>query len=443
MTVLEDFKPIQTNILGLMRGYLNHRHDVLIRIHKERKQKAETRLHIVEGLIIASEDIDSVIALIKASENRGAARTALIEKYKLSAEQSNAILDMRLARLTKIDSLDLLTEQTNLINSIKKYIEIIDNKNKRNEIIKYDLDQINKNFGDARRTLLKNTQNEEIERPEIHYAIGLHENNEISVVEIDNISAGARNRVGKKVFDSVPKQVIQFNSKNSLLVFDQEGKVTEIDGSRIEEGHHLLYDIDSRVKENVVFMLEIAEEDKAKEFLVTITKGNLIKKTLLSEYNNFRTTIFAAKLRKKDQIVYAGLANDDEYVLILTESNINKYKLSEIRATGRATQGVRASGHDTILAATIGAGKDKIALVDSDSSGKSFLVDDVTGSSRTTKGMPISEKSRDLLKMRRGNVVLIGSDNRGYIMDAAQIESKNPKNMNNKLYNGKLLKLGF
>ena len=442
MTVLEDFKPIQTNMLGLMRGFLKHRHDVLIRIHQERKQKSEDRLHIVEGLIIASEDIDNVIALIKSSENKNAARMALSEKYNLSVEQSNAILDMKLSRLTKIDSLDLINEKNNLINLIKKYIEIIDNKNKRNDIIKADLIQINKNFGDARRTTLKNIENEEIKRPEINFAIGLFENNEIDIVEMDKIWAGSKNRIGKKIFENIPKQIIQFNSKNSLLAFDQEGKVTEISGDRISEGHYLFYDIDSRVKDNIVFITELKEEDKAKEFLVTITKDNLVKKTLLSEYNNFRSTVFAAKIKEKDEIIYAGLANDEDFIVVLGENHINKYLVSSLRPTGRATQGVKASAYKSVLAATIVNNNDKIILLDKQGEVKSFLGHDIQEGTRTIKGQTTSPDNDKIYKVNGSNIILYGMDNRGYQIDINEIETKALKNMNHKVYNGKLKKLG-
>ena len=225
MTVLENFKPIETNILGLMKGYLNHRHDVLTNIYTERKEKAEKRLHIVEGLTIASEDIDNVVALIKASANKGAARTALIEKYNLSEEQSNAILDMRLSSLTRIDSDNLKVEKEKLINSIEEYNLIITEKNKRNDIIKSDLVRINKNFGDTRRTILKNIEFKEIESPEVNYIIGLFENNEVNIIETEKVWSGKKNRVGKKIFENVPKQILQFNSKILFLFLIKKEKL--------------------------------------------------------------------------------------------------------------------------------------------------------------------------------------------------------------------------
>lgn len=443
MTVLENFKPIETNILGLMKGYLNHRHDVLTNIYTERKEKAEKRLHIVEGLIIASEDINNVVALIKASANKGAARTALIEKYNLSEEQSNAILDMRLSSLTRIDSDNLKVEKEKLINSIEEYNLIITEKNKRNDIIKSDLVRINKNFGDTRRTILKNIEFKEIESPEVNYIIGLFENNEVNIIETEKVWSGKKNRVGKKIFENVPKQILQFNSKNSLLVFDKEGKVTEISGAKISEGNFLFYDIDDRVKEDVVFMKEMTEDDKAKEFLLTVTKGNLVKKTLLSEYNDFRTTIFAAKMRKGDEVLYAELVNDEDFVVVLGEDYVNKYPVSSIRATGRATQGVKASNYKEILAAVAGDSLSKIVLTDKDGGAKTFLIADIAAATRTVKGQATSPDSTFIYKTKSSSVVLYANDNKGYVMDLNEIQSKSVHNANNKIYNGKLVKLGM
>lgn len=442
MTVLENFKPIQTNILGLMKGYLNHRHSVLINIYTERKDKAEKRLHIVDGLIIASEDIDNVIALIKNSSDRGAAKIALIEKYTLSEEQANAILDMRLSSLTRIDSVKLKTEKLNLINSIKEYNLIITEKTKRNDKIKADLIQINKNFGDSRRTILKNIQNEKIKKPEIHYTIGVFNNNEINIIETKNIWHGSKNRVGKKIFENMPNQIIQFNSKNSLLVFDREGKVTEISGDKIQEGHYLFYDIDSRVKEDVVFITELKEEDRAKEFLVTITES-LIKKTSLKEYNDFRSTIFAAKIKDGEKIIHAGLVNDDDFILVMGDDYINKYLVSSIRATGRATQGVKASTYKNLLSATTTQSNDTIVLIDKEGAAKAFLAADIACGIRTTKGQPTSLNSKEIYRVRNENIILYAFDNKGYSMDASEVDMKSVKNSNNKIYNGKLIKIGI
>lgn len=442
MTVLENFKPIQTNFLGLMKGYLNHRHDVLINIYTERKEKAEKRNHILSGLILAAQDIDNAIALIKASSNRADARNSLMRKYSLDEEQANAILDMRLSRLTKIDTLELVAEKEKLEKDIINYSLIIENKTKRNDIIVNDLTEINKNFGDSRRTILKNVEIEEIKRPETDYILGLFNGNEIGVIEASKIWTGSKNRIGKKIFDNVPKQIIQFNSGNSLLVFDDEGKVLEISGSRISEGNHLFYDLDSRVKENIVFIAEINEEAKKKEYLVTITKNNLIKKTSLEEYNNFRSMIFAAKMREKDSIVYAGIFNDDEYVIVLGDNYVNKYELSSIRATGRSTQGVKASGYDTVLAATIGKNQDKLVLLDKEGSVKAFLIQDIQEGNRNIKGTSTSPKNYDLCKVQKGSVVLYGDDNKGYLLDASEFETKTLKNSNIKIYNGKLSKIG-
>lgn len=442
MTVLDNFKPKQTNLIGLMKGYLNNRHKVLTNIYNQRKDKAEKRLHIVNGLIVASEDIDNVVALIRQSENRSAAKIALTNKYKLEEDQIDAILNMRLSSLTRIDSSKLKIEKEELLKSIKEYNLIITEKTKRNDIIANDLIQINKNFGDMRRTTLKNIEEKEIERPETRYTIGLFPNSEISVVETKELQVAGKNRVGKEIFKGVPKQVIQISSKNSLLVFDKEGKVTKIDGSKIREGNYLMYDLDERIKESAVFITEVSEKDMQKEFLITITKGNLVKKTLLTEYNDFVSSIFGVKLREDDEVLYAGLANDDDYIVVLGEDQINKYKVSAIRATGRVTQGVKASGYDKILSATIAENKSKLILIDNNGAAKMFLAEDIDEGNRTIKGQSTSPNNVGIYKIEKDSVVLYGSTGKGYLLNTSEIDIKIPKNSNNKVYNGILKKLG-
>jgi DNA gyrase subunit A len=444
MTVLENHRPVQTNMLGLIRGYVNHRHQVIKKIYLHKREKAQDRLHIIEGLIVAVQDIDNIIILIKESSSRAAAKVSLIDKYNLSEMQADAILDMKLSQLTRMDAVKLQEEKVELENSIAEYNNILARPDRREEMIKESLLEMKEKYGDARRTFLKDLDNEDKPFNETQYTIALFENSEMSITETTQIASASKVRVGKKLFNKKPLQVIQFSNKNKLMAIDIEGRVIIVDGKKLyPEESVYLYDFDNRIKNDVVFISEVSETDMAKEFLTFITKDGLIKKSATSEYGDFKAIVYGLKLKEKDYVIQAAFTNENEYAFIMDKSKLNKFSLSEVRPTGRATQGVKAADMDDQIFAAIGSDTDKFMLYDKDGAAKIVLGQDFALGVRAGRGQVINQNNIGIVKVNKASAILLADDLKGYNLDITDVEIKNSKAANNKIYNGNLFKIGL
>lgn len=445
MTVLEGEKPKQTNIFGLISGYINHRHQVLVSIAKNDLQKAEDRLHIVAGMIIATQDIDGVVDIVKNANSRDAAKTSLMKQYKLTIPQADAILDMRLSQISRIDAYKLSQEAKTLSSEVEKYSKIINSSSEREKIIIKTLEELKDKYGDSRRTILKKTEvedNEVVIENKV-FLVTLNKDNTIAVTDVETLAQMGRGKVGKKILKDTPVQAIQINSRSSMLVITKSGQSVSIPASKlfVTDGVHI-QDLDSRIVDEVVLIKELTDNDLNKEFLTIQTKNGLIKKSLLSEYNNFKTLIYAIKLKEGDEVVFAATHNDDEFIVMSSAEKTLKYPLSTIRSTGRYTIGVISHDIGNVYGIAVGKENDKVMIFDVSGAGKIVLIKDYMDGVRGGKGQVIREDNIGMAKLSRSNIVLIGKDLKGYLLDINDVDIKTPKTNNILIYNGTLLKIG-
>ena len=444
LTVLKDNKPVQTGMLGLMKGYLDHRSNVIVSIFGAKKEKAEARLHIVEGLVIATQDIDGVVALIKGSASTAEAREGLITKYKLSEIQAKAILDMRLSQLTRIDAQKIENERKELIKNIEYFILVLSSQDERNKIIKEQLLDVKKKFGDGRRTVLRSTSGVDDENfVELNYLVSLNKDNSISAVLTSDLMSAGKNRVGKKIFSNIGEKTIQLNNRNMLLIADVSGRIFGIPGSKLSAAENMsLESFDARADRRVTSILEATESDMQKEFFVVFTKNGQVKKTVLEDYKNFKPSNIGIKLREGDEVIGMAFGNTGDFIVVAGEDKINKYSLDDIRSTGRNTLGVVASELSNPYGYVVGNSEDQIALYGKGAA-KRVLIKDIPQGSRLTKGVVMSEDTTAMSLVKRPNPVVIGKDGRGYLLEGTDIERKTIKNVNNNIYNGQVLDLVY
>lgn len=433
LTILDNGKPIQTNIIGLIKNYLEHRHNVLSRIAAEKKEKAEARLHIVEGLLIAVQDIDGVIEIVKASSSRPAAQKALKEKYKLTDVQAKAILDMRISQINKMDTTKLANEEKSLHNNIAKFNDIMVNVDTRNAMIKNSLDDLARKFGDERRTVLANIE-EEVIVDNRDLVVALHENNEVSIVKKSDFSIGARARNGKKLFSKVPHQAVMHNTKGRLIVFDDEGRSYRIPNENLEVGQsQYLNDIDERIKGNVTYITSFNEEDMQKEYLIIVTRNGIIKKTKLEEYRMFKGYTYAIRLKGDDAVMYAMTANDDEFVFIHSDKKMNKFQVGKVNASGRHTIGSKGMEADSFLGAVIMSEEDKLIMFGKNGKGKFTKGKDFSTSVKAGRGQLTHDEVRGLVKQNGDLVRVIGKDGKVLAIKEGEIPSRQPKSLGVKI----------
>ena len=353
-------RPVVLNLKDLIVHFVDHRHEVVIRRSKFELKKAEDRAHILEGLIIASDNIDEVIALIRASKSPDEAREKLMSKFKLSDLQSRAIVEMRLRQLTGLEQDKLRAEYNDLLKVIEDLKDILNREDRRMDIIKTELEEVKKKFGDERRSIIEYSANEmKIEDliPNEEVAITISHAGYIKRTNLNEYKVQNRGGVGSKGSATRDKDFLQelfvATNHNWLLIFTEKGKcfwmrIFEVpEGNKAAKGRAIqnLINIeqDDKVKGYVVVKDLKDEEYTSNNYIVMCTKKGIIKKTSLEAYSRPRTNgINAIGIREGDELLEAKLTNGESEILMAIKSGrAIRFNESKVRSMGRTASGVR------------------------------------------------------------------------------------------------------
>ena len=357
--------PTELNLKDCIKIYIEHNINCLIKEVNYDLEKAEARLHIVKGLLIALEDIDNVIALIKKSASSDAAKTKLIEEYKIDEIQAKSILAMRLSSLARLEKIELEAEKDGLEKDIKEYNDILSNESKQINIIKDRLTDLVKKYGDARRTDLINIEikpeEKEIETvtPEDVVVI-LSQTGEIKRVAKSSFRTQRKGGKGVKSEDDAVLDTIATNTIDTLLVFTDTGKMYRLlvdnvpAGTNASKGVRIGTLINLEPNEKVIAITSL-ERKNNKKYVVFITKKGLFKKTLLEEYTKTKRTTGIAAINIKDGDSIANIElMDEEDMIIVTKNGMSiHFETKDIASIGRVTAGVKAiklADDDEVLA---------------------------------------------------------------------------------------------
>ena len=357
---LVNGRPQVLNLKDLIVHFVDHRHDVVIRRAKFELKKAEERAHILEGLIIASDNIDEVIALIRASKSPDEAREKLMKKFKLSEIQSKAIVEMRLRQLTGLEQDKLRAEYDSLLKTIEDLKDILDREDRRMDIIKTELEEIQAKYGDERRSVIEYSANEmKIEDliPNEEVAVTISHAGYIKRTSLSEYKVQNRGGVGSKGSSTREKDFLEklfvATNHNWLLIFTEKGRcfwmrIFEVpEGNKAAKGRAIqnLINIeqDDKVKAYVV-VKDLKDEDYiTNNFIVMCTKKGVIKKTSLDAYSRPRTNgINAIGIREGDELLEAKLTNgQNEILLAIKSGRAIRFNESTVRPMGRTASGVR------------------------------------------------------------------------------------------------------
>ena len=401
--------PTELGLKDCIKIYIDHNIDCLIKELNFDLNKAKARLHIVEGLLIALEDIDNVITLIKKSASSAAAKDSLMEKYKLDEAQAKAILAMRLSSLAHMEKIELENEKHELIDEITNIGIILSSREFQEREIKIRLANLVKKYGDARRTEITNIvvpkEEKEIEEvvPEDCVVI-LTQAGDIKRVASKTFKVQKRNGKGVKSESDAILDTISTNTIDTLMVFTNKGKMYRLlvdsvpAGTNASKGVRIGTLINMEPGENVVAITSLYRKSNAK-YVIFITKNGLFKKTALEEYLKVKrsTGIAAINLKDGDAIANVTFAQEEEFVIVTKQGMAIRFATKEISPIGRVTAGVKsiklAEGDEVIAGLPIHKTTDNLAIISSNGYGKKISLDEIPVQGRAGKGLSIYKSS--------------------------------------------------
>ena len=409
---LVDKKPVLVNMKQLIQSYIEHQKDVLLRKTQFDLDKIKARIHILEGLLIALEDIDNVIALIKKSESAAVAKTNLMAKYNLSEVQAKAILDMKLSRLARLEKIEIEEEKKEKLLEADRLETIL--KNPVPEL-KNIFEDVKKTYGDARRTTITQAavtkEEKEIEfvEPEKCVVI-MTEGGLIKRVPATSFRTQKRNGKGVKSQDDITQAVIRTNTIDSLMIFTNKGRmyrllVDEIPvGTNATKGQSIKSLVAMEKDEEASIIYSIYRETDAK-YVLFVTKNGVVKKTALEEYvkTKKKTGIAAISIKDGDELAAVTLVKDEPLMVLTGKGMGIKFGSLEVSATSRATSGVKGmalnEGDYVIAALPIRNVNDSLAVFVESGLGKKISLDEFVTQKRGGKGIityKTNEKTGDV-----------------------------------------------
>ena len=435
MNYIVNGTPKLCSMVDLLHAYVDHQEEVLVNATTFDKEKAEARAHILEGLIAAVDKIDEVIALIKQSAGRADARIKLMDFLSVDEVQANAILDMKLGKLTRIDKEELVNELKEKKEFIAKCIEILTDKEVRNKVLISKITQLRDTYGDARRTKLLNT---DIPKQEKEVAVVepkdcvvvVTKKNTIKRIDAKNFKAQKRNTTGVKTGDIVLFSQ-KTNTQDTLMVFSSKGKMYRVLVDNIPEGTNAsngtpistLIEFENGEKP-MAFTTMTRDTDK--KFIFFATKNGTIKKVPLDEYDKMkRTGIIAISFKDGDELADVTFINQEQMLLVTKNGMAIRFGTAEMPISSRTAQGVKGmklnDGDSVIAALPIVDPTDYLAIVSKNGLGKKMQIDELTLQNRGGKGLLcykeeiagaeiIKESDNLLINGDKSSIVISGKD---------------------------------
>ena len=420
MLGLDNGQPKTLNIKQLLESFLTYRRIVVRKRTKFDLRKAEERAHILKGLLIALEHLDPVIKLIKTSKNPIIAKKNLIAVYKLTDKQSQAILDMRLQRLTSLEQQKIRDEHKQLLELIKKLKEILADEAKILGIIKDEMKEIIDKYGDDRRTMIEEIEEEEIDVEDLIKP----EENVITLSHVGYIKRQpidvykTQRRGGKGVIGATTKEedfiqhLFVANTHSYLLVFTDKGKVYWLkvykipEAARVSKGKPIVNLIRTEPDEEIETVIPIREFDD-KHYLLFATKNGLVKKTKLSAYSRPRKGgIIAINLNPGDEVIEVVLTDGHQKILVASSNGqAVKFFEADARPIGRGSfgvRGIRLGKDDKVIGMIIARDDETVLTITENGYGKRTMMEEYRLISRGGKGV------RNIIcSPRNGKVVCI------------------------------------
>lgn len=438
MVAIVDGSPHVLNLKQILQYYLAHQENIITRRTKYDLKKAEARAHIIEGLRIALDHIDEIIKIIRGSKNSDIAKEQLITRFGLDDRQAQAILDMRLVRLTGLERDKLEEEYRDLLEKIDDYKDILAKPERVDQIIFNELLDIQKRFGDERRTEISDSEIISIDDEDLiekqNVLLTLTHNGYIKRMPADEFKV--QNRGGRGIRgmgvqnDDFINHLIYVNTHDCLLFFTNKGKVYSKKSYEIPEygraakGLPIINLVQLEKGEKVQAVVKIATNDTNK-YLMFVTKYGIVKRISISEFTNIRRSgLIALNLRENDELSNVLLTDGSQNILIGTRLGYAViFNENEVRTMGRVASGVRGiklRANDYVVGSSIVDDHSEVLVISEKGYGKRTLASEYPIKSRGCMGVKtanVTEKNGPLV----GVTVVDGSEDLMLITDAGVI----------------------
>ena len=409
MNFIVNGTPKLCSLLDLVKAYCTHQENVLIAATNYDLDKARARKHILEGLIIVIQDIDTAIKIIKESSDKNSAATALMSHFKITEKQAEAVLDMKLARLTKLDTDKLRKELQAIIDQIAEFEKILNNKDYRTSILINKITELRDKYGDARKTKLLNIaipKKEKEERiiPDEENVVVVTKNGDVKRIAKAKFKVQKRNTKGIKNYDGMILSTSAASTIDNIMVFTNFGRVYKMSVFDLPEGTNAA----KGTNFSAIFKFEAGEKVKATTIIPSrtgakyacfITKNGMIKKTALDEYNscaNRSKGIIGIKLKESDAIVDVLLIDEEEIVIGTKWGQCVRYTTNDINPIGRVAigiKGIKLNEDDEVITSKVVISDKKLAIVTKDGFGKKINISDINILGKNTKGVNVTNKA--------------------------------------------------
>ena len=424
---LVNGRPMLLNLKEMIKYFVDHRHDVVVRRTKFELKKAEDRAHILEGMIVASDNIDKVISIIKKSPNADDARKNLIKKFNLTEIQAKAIVEMRLRQLTGLEQDKLREEFNSLLELIKDLKNILESKDRRMTIIKDELSEMKEKHGDERRSVIEFSGGElsiEDMIPDEKVVLTISHAGYIKRTPLAEYKTQHRGGVGQKGSTTRSEDFLEYlfvgTNHQYMLFFTQKGKcfwmrVFEIpEGSKLSKGRAIqnLINIESDDKVKAFICTRDLKDDEYinSHYVIMCTKKGQVKKTSLEQYSRPRSNgINAISIKDEDELLEAKLTTGNSQILIAVKSGkCIRFEESKTRPMGRNASGVRGVklkdvSDEVVGMLSVNDMDSDILVVSENGYGKRSKLDDYRITNRGGKGVKtisITEKTGDLVSIK-------------------------------------------
>ena len=434
MLALVDGQPKVLNLKQMLYYYVKHQKDVVTRRTKFELNKAEARAHILEGLKIALDNIDAVIKLIRGSKTAQEAKTGLIEQFKLTDIQAQAILDMRLQRLTGLERDKIEAEYQELMKKITKLREILADEVLLLNVIKEEMRIIKENYSDERRTEIRHAEGEIDERDLIEVeeiAITLTHFGYIKRVPSDTYKS--QNRGGRGISalttreEDFVKHLVTTTTHSRVLFFTNKGRVFRLNAYEIPEGKRqakgtaIVNLLQLGPNEKIATLIAIDDND-ADQYLLLATRNGIVKKTKREEFKNInKSGLIAIGLREDDELIDVKVTDGSKEVLLVTQGGMSiKFDENDIRHMGRTAMGVKGislSNKDKVVSMGLCDEGTEVLVVSENGFGKRTDIGEYRSQIRAGKGIKtynIAEKTGQIVGAEMVNeddeMMIINSD---------------------------------